>query len=184
MSGEREGYETSAVYHHHPMSKRSVAARAERAPTPSSRSRKLSEVYVLVPRSPYSRSASEAIGTRSAIDFHNPPTPLRVHNMQSASSTPGPIKRKYSDETPNEAELPVSAPETKMKKRRVSATETKTQGATRATHIIASNATAEFPNGFFYCHQCNKKRDSACTCFISRLVALLTAIFSGTDLHF
>jgi hypothetical protein len=144
------------------MSMRSVAARAGCASTPSSRPRKLSEVYVLVPHSPYSLSTSEAIGTRTANDFHNPPTPLRVHNMQSASSTPGTIKRKYSEEIPNETELRVGAPETKMKRRKVSATETKAQSATRATHTEASNATPEFPNGFFYCHQCNKKRDSAC----------------------
>jgi len=145
------------------MSMRSVADRAERAPTPSSRPRNLQQVYVLVPRSPYSLSASEAIGTRTANDFHNPLTPLRVHNMQSASSTPATIKRKRSEETANETELRVGAPETKMKKRKVSATETKTQNATRATHTAASNATAEFPNGFFYCHQCNKKRDCTCT---------------------
>ncbi|KAI9442629.1 hypothetical protein H4582DRAFT_2096526 [Lactarius indigo] len=81
--------------------------------------------------------------------------------MQSAASTPVTIKRKRSEETLNETGSRVSAPETKMKRRKVSAAETKTQGATRATHIVASNATAEFPNGFFYCHQCNKKRDAA-----------------------
>ncbi|KAH9027722.1 hypothetical protein EDB85DRAFT_1974167 [Lactarius pseudohatsudake] len=126
------------------MSMRSVAARAA---TPSSRPRNRPEVFVLVPRSPY----SEGIGTRTANDFRNPPTPLRVHNMQSAASTP----------TPNETESRVSAPETKTKRRKVSVADTKTQGTTRATHIVASNATPEFPNGFFYCHQCNKKRDAA-----------------------
>ncbi|KAH9062457.1 hypothetical protein EDB87DRAFT_1607472 [Lactarius vividus] len=139
------------------MSMRSVAARAERAPTPSSRPRNRPEVFVLVPRSPY----SEGIGTRTANDFRNPPTPLRVHNMQSAASTPVPIKRKRSEETPNETEARVGAPETKTKRRKVTASDTKTQGATRSTLIVASNATAEFPNGFFYCHQCNKKRDAA-----------------------
>ena len=164
---------------------RSVAARVERPPTPSSRSRDLKEVYVLVPRSPYSLSASEAIGTRTASDFHNTPTPLRVHNIQSAFSAPATIKRKHSEEYPNEMDLCVNAPEPKMKRRRVSTAETKTQSASRTTHAVVSNATAEFPNGFFYCHQCNKKRDSACTShLISRLVALLTVFSSGTVLHF
>ena len=140
-----------------------MAAHAECAPTPSSRPCKLSEVYVLIPHSPYSLSADEAIGTRTAKEFHNPPTLLCVHNMQSASSIPGTIKRKNSDETPSETELHVTAPETKMKRQKVTVTETKTQGATRTTHTVASNVTTEFPNGFFYCHQCNKKRDSACT---------------------
>ncbi|KAH9036738.1 hypothetical protein EDB83DRAFT_2677915 [Lactarius deliciosus] len=139
------------------MSMRSVAARAERAPTPSSKPRNRPEVFVLVPRSPY----SEGIGTRTANDFRNPPTPLRVHNMQSAASTSVTIKRKRSEEPPNETESRVSAPETKTKRRKVSQADTKTQGATRATHMVASNATPEFPNGFFYCHQCNKKRDAA-----------------------
>jgi hypothetical protein len=151
------------------MSVRSTAARAECAPTPSSRSRSLKQqVYVLVPPSPYSASASasEAIGT------HNPLTPLRVHNMQSASSV---TKRKHSEENPNEMDLRVNvAPETKPKRRKVAAT----QSGTRATtHTVASNATAEFPNGFFYCHQCNKKRDAACTLpLVPRLVTLLTTL--------
>ena len=137
------------------MSVRSTAARAECAPTPSSRpSRSLKQqVYVLVPRSPYSSSASEAIGT------HNPLTPLRVHNMQSASSL---TKRRHPEENPNEMDLRVNpAPETKPKRRKVAATQQ--SGTTRATTqtVITSNATPEFPNGFFYCHQCNKKRDSA-----------------------
>ncbi|KAH8994725.1 hypothetical protein EDB86DRAFT_3078077 [Lactarius hatsudake] len=107
------------------MSMRSVAARAERAPTPSSRPRNRQEVFVLVPRSPY----SEGIGTRTASDFRNPPTPLRVHNMQSAASTPVTIKRKRSEEIPNETESRVSAPETKTKRRKVSQADTKTQDA-------------------------------------------------------
>ncbi|KAH9046086.1 zinc-finger domain of monoamine-oxidase A repressor R1-domain-containing protein [Lactarius hengduanensis] len=126
------------------MSMRSVAARAA---TPSSRPRNRPEVF--------------GIGTRTANDFRNPPTPLRVHNMQSAASTPVTMKRKRSEETPNETGSRVSAPETKTKRRKVSVADTKTQGTTRATHIVASNATPEFPNGFFYCHQCNKKRDAA-----------------------
>ena len=93
-----------------------MAAHAECAPTPSSRPCKLSEVYVLIPHSPYSLSADEAIGTHTAKEFHNPPTPLRVHNMQSASSIPGTIKHKNSDKTPSETELHVTAPETKMKR--------------------------------------------------------------------
>ena len=129
------------------MSVRSTAARAECASTPSSRPpRSLKQqVYVLVPRSPYSSSASEAIGT------HNPLTPLRVHNMQSASSV---TKRKHPEENPNDMDLRVNpAPEIKPKRRKV----------VPATHATQTNATPEFPNGFFYCHQCNKKRDSACT---------------------
>ena len=155
------------------MSVRSTAARAECAPTPSSRpSRSLKQqVYVLVPRSPYSSSASEAIGT------HNPLTPLRVHNMQSASSL---TKRRHPEENPNEMDLRVNpAPETKPKRRKVTATQQ--SGTTRATTqtVITSNATPEFPNGFFYCHQCNKKRDSAGT-----LLFFFCAAFSApADYH-
>ncbi|KAI9455425.1 hypothetical protein BJY52DRAFT_1213261 [Lactarius psammicola] len=107
------------------MSMRSVPARAERA-TPSSRPRNLSELYVLVPRSPYSLSASEAIGTRTANAFRNPPTPLRVHNMQSASSsTPATIKRKHSEVTPNETE---SRDSDKIKGRGIYGTSKETAG--------------------------------------------------------
>jgi hypothetical protein len=64
-------------------------------------------------------------------------------------------KRKRSDPTPDETEQ--HPPEPKTKRRKISAMTSRTQG----TRKEVSNATPEFPNGFFYCHQCNKKRDSS-----------------------
>jgi len=142
--------------HYHHMSARPSSVHAQRVPRSSSRWSKPQELYVLVPHSPYSLSTSEPNGTRTTDSPHNPPTPLRAYNMPSASPLTV-IKRKRSEGTFDETEQ--RAPETKSKRPKVSTT--KAQGATRPSRPTTSNATAEFPNGFFYCHQCNKKRDSS-----------------------
>jgi hypothetical protein len=129
--------------------------------TPSSSNpTKRSEVYVLVPRSPYSPCASETIGPRTVNGSrHNPHTPLREYNMPVAEAPLTVIKRKRSEGNLDEMEQ--RAPEAKSKRPKLSSTINRTQGSTKHTRTVASTATEEFPNGFFYCHQCNKKRDSS-----------------------
>ena len=129
-------------------------------PNSSSRLSKRSEVYVLVPRSPYSPFSSGAIGTRTTNgSHHDPPTPLRAHNMPITDSPLNAIKRKRSEGNLNETEQ--RAPETNPKRPKVSTMSSKAQGSSKLSRTESSNATAEFPNGFFYCHQCSKKRDSS-----------------------
>jgi hypothetical protein len=140
------------------MSIRPSSPHAHRVPPSSSRLSNPQDIYVLVPRSPYSLGSSEPIGTRTIDSARNPPTPLRESNMPSASPLTA-VKRKRSKA--NFDELEQRAPETKSKKQKVSTVTSRAKGATRPPRIVASNATAEFPNGFFYCHQCNKKRDSS-----------------------
>ncbi|KAH9985808.1 hypothetical protein BJV74DRAFT_846358 [Russula compacta] len=135
---------------------------AQRVLPPSYRQRKIQEVYVLIPRSPYTLGTSESIGACTTTDAsHNPPTPtpLRAHNMPSTGSPFAVNKRKRSEGIFDETEQ--RAPEAKSKRQKLSTMASKGQGATRPTHTVASNSTSEFPNGFFYCHQCNKKRDSS-----------------------
>jgi len=137
-----------------------LSLRAQRAPPSSSRPPKRSEVYVLVPHSPYSACASETIGPRTVNGSqHNPPTPLREHNMSIAESPLAVIKRKRSEGNLDETEQ--HTPEVTSKRPKVSDMTNKTQGSTKLTRTVASTAAEEFPNGFFYCHQCNKKRDSS-----------------------
>lgn len=146
--------------HYHPMSLPPLSLHAQRATPSSSRPPKRSEVYVLVPRSPYSPCASETIGPRTVNgSHHNPPTPLREHNMPIAGSPLAVIKRKRSEGNLNETEQ--RAPEAKSKRPKVSTMTNKTQGSTKLTRTVESTEAEEFPNGFFYCHQCNKKRDSS-----------------------
>jgi hypothetical protein len=147
---------------------------AQRA-APSSSKPKLPEVYVLVPRSPYSLCPSEAIGTRTANGFHhNPPTPLRAHNMPITESPLSAIKRKRSEGNLDETEQ--RAPEIKSKRPKVSTMTSKTQGSTRLRREVAPNSTEEFPNGFFYCHQCNKKRDSSGELRQALIISLATGL--------
>jgi hypothetical protein len=66
------------------------------------------------------------------------------------------IKRKRSEGNLDETEQ--RAPEAKSQKQRVS---TMTNISTNLARAMELTPTEEFPNGFFYCHQCNKKRDSS-----------------------
>jgi hypothetical protein len=134
-----------------------LSLHAQRATPSSSRPLKRSDVYVLVPRSPYSPCASETRTVKGS--HHNPHTPLREHNMPIAESPLAAIKRKRSEGNLDETEQ--RAPDTKSKRPKVSTMTNKTQDSTKLTRTVASTATEEFPNGFFYCHQCNKKRDSS-----------------------
>ncbi|KAI0295843.1 hypothetical protein B0F90DRAFT_1748888 [Multifurca ochricompacta] len=123
------------------MSMRPPSIRAQRTPLSSSKLHKLPEVYVLVPHSPYSQpfGTPEVINTHAPNSTLSPLTPLRAHNMTSAGPPSNLIKRKRSEENIDGTKKPV----------------------TGAAHTVTSNATPGFPNGFFYCHQCNKKRDSS-----------------------
>lgn len=137
-----------------------LSLHAQRATPSSSRPHKRSDIYVLVPRSPYSPDTSETIRTRDVNGSrHNPPTPLREHNMPIPESPLAVIKRKRSEGNLDETEQ--RAPEAKSKKPRVSTMTNNTQGSTKLIRTVEPTPTEEFPNGFFYCHQCNKKRDSS-----------------------
>lgn len=167
--------------HYHPMSVRPSSVHAQRVSRSSSRWSKPQEIYVLVPHSPYSLDTSEPNGARTTDSPHNPLTPLRAYNMPSASPLTI-TKRKRSEGSFDETEQ--RAPEMKSKRPKVSTT--KAHGATRPSRPTASNATAEFPNGFFYCHQCNKKRDSSGEpqlALITRPVTNLNPVRSRTILH-
>ena len=170
--------------HYHPMSLTPSSLHAQYTPNSSSRLSKRPEVYVLVPRSPYSPFPSEAIGTRTTNgSHHNPPTPLRAHNMPVAES-PLALKRKRPEGILDETEQ--RAPETKPKRPKVSTMTSKAQGSTRPSRTEASNATEEFPNGFFYCHQCSKKRDSSGELRLAPSMFLATSLkpfSSGTTLY-
>jgi len=166
------------------MSVRPSSVRAQRVPNSSARLRNLSQVYVLVPRSPYSPVPSESIGARKTEGCYNPPTRLRTHNMSITASPLSTIKRNRSEGDFDETELRV--PEIKPKRPKVSTMTSKAKGATRPTQTAPSNANPEFPNGFFYCHQCNKKRDSSGErrpALIMRSVNILKTFPSRTILY-
>jgi hypothetical protein len=157
-----------------------LSLHAQRATPSSSRPSKRSDVYVLVPRSPYSPCTSETIGPRTVNgSHHNPPTPLREHNMPIAESPLAIIKRKRSEGNLDETEQ--RAPEAKSKRPKVSTITNKTQGSTKLTRTVESTATEEFPNGFFYCHQCNKKRDSSGDKGFDHVIGNQSNIFPQSD---
>lgn len=133
--------------------------------------RRFSQVYVEIPPSPLhgSRTLSDAphpqhVSTLSVNRKEN--APLRATDMFQTqlkiNSTPLSRKRKLSE---SDANMAIAAiPSSTMKKPKLATgakVAEKHKAGTLVPKIQSSNISEEFPNGFFYCHQCSKKRDSA-----------------------
>ncbi|KII92523.1 hypothetical protein PLICRDRAFT_155104 [Plicaturopsis crispa FD-325 SS-3] len=140
--------------------------------------RRLSQVYVEIPPSPLSRSASSNIlphvqaltdpsrkantpSQHKGTTSHNAGTSV----VQGSSTS---RKRKLSSSASMVfVEIDSPAFVKKAKKARVSGAKSTTSDATsnaakkpkQDAKNATSNASEEFPDGFFYCHQCFKKRD-------------------------
>ncbi|KDR75076.1 hypothetical protein GALMADRAFT_156959 [Galerina marginata CBS 339.88] len=130
---------------------------------------RLNKAYVQVPASPLSLTSYRALGTPNHVASSSrlkENTPLRAAQlamMQHASSSSAFLKRKLSDREPSSLIFDGVNPSAKKSKLSTGAT----IGALMPTQIKpllpAGNASPEFPNGFAYCHQCNKKRDITAT---------------------
>ncbi|KAH6913798.1 hypothetical protein BKA70DRAFT_1181501 [Coprinopsis sp. MPI-PUGE-AT-0042] len=134
-------------------------------------SRRNSSVYVQIP--PFDKDCYQSFSAASPhVSLkHNENTPLiRQPAMPSSSSSGTPsVKRKLSDTDQDE---PIDAASAKRARAASNAGSTSApfkpsqlNSPSRAgpIEIDLSKATAEFPNGFTYCHQCCKKRDLAIT---------------------
>lgn len=134
--------------------------------------RRFSQVYVEIPPSPLHKSWTDStsalhVSTVSANRKEN--APLQANNMfQTQPSTSGSQSRKRKLSESNSTNM-VVVEIPALKKPKVApgkkgadkpkATQTKTSAAVPRGH--PSEPSEEYPNGWFYCHQCNKKRDSA-----------------------
>ncbi|KAA1471774.1 hypothetical protein DENSPDRAFT_837845 [Dentipellis sp. KUC8613] len=131
---------------------------------PISTSRRFSQVYVEIPPSPYHRSNYAPKSSRRTSEQHvrageerKENEPLLKDSDESMASTSShsktQVKRKRSERDIN----PTSGNDPKMKKQKLSA-----EGDTKhiPTTEVLANANEEYPQGFFYCHQCSKKRDA------------------------
>jgi len=133
--------------------------------------RRFSQVYVEIPPSPLHKSRSVStsgalhVSAISANKKEN--TPLRPSNMiqiqTTAFASPLNRKRKLSESLTNMAAggVPSSSKKPKLVTDTKDMDKPKPKGSALQVRMATSNATEEFPNGFFYCHQCSKKRDSA-----------------------
>jgi hypothetical protein len=136
--------------------------------------RRYSQVYVEIPPSPLHRSRTsigtpiaQHVSTLTANRKEN--APLRASNMFQtqikSTSASASRKRKLSESDTNMAVAAIPSSSTKKAKL---ATDDKpkptkpSKAGALTQKIQPSNVTEEFPNGFFYCHQCAKKRDSPC----------------------
>ncbi|TFY76839.1 hypothetical protein EWM64_g7172 [Hericium alpestre] len=121
-------------------------------------------VYVEIPPSSYRSDATPQSSSRHSSDPHVQPhdkrketAPLRAHNEDTMPSANAPakakVKRKRSQRDVGHENM--AGVNGNVKKQKVPEDD---------TDIVVSeklpNANEEFPNGFFYCHQCAKKRDA------------------------
>lgn len=129
--------------------------------------RRFSQVYVEIPPSPLHKSRIVSgtsplhVYTHSSNRKEN--APLQSGSMVQASVASSPNrKRKLSESHTNMAGTEGTA--SSVKKAKVSINgkgvdKPKTTKAKTGTQNQPQQVSEEFPNGWFYCHQCNKKRD-------------------------
>lgn len=124
---------------------------------------RLNKAYVQLPASPHSlsthlaRSTPAHVVASSKLKENTPLRPSLFAMPQHVSSSTS-LKRKLSDrDTPSQV---MDGVVLSSKKSRLSMDASTSLKARQAEpQIPLSNATEEFPNGWVYCHQCNKKRD-------------------------
>lgn len=128
---------------------------------------RLNRAYVQVPPSPLLLSARRVSGSALHVAASNKlkeNTPLRPLQTSMAHYSPPStsLKRKLSDREPGS--LIFDGVVMPLKKSKLSPSD---NGASSNKGVEPPNgADSEFPNGFAYCHQCNKKRDIDGECFV------------------
>lgn len=133
--------------------------------------RRFSQVYVEIPPSPLHRSRSfttpnaQHVSTLTANRKEN--APLRASNIfqaQTKGDSTSPSRKRKLSESDTNMTVAAALPSSSTKKAKLAAdvdNKTKSKGGALANKTQSSNISEEFPNGFFYCHQCSKKRDAA-----------------------
>lgn len=128
---------------------------------------RLNKAYVQVPESPVGLVNYRAIGASahlvpsSRLKENTPLSPFQLAMAQHASSSSASTKRKLSDRDSSslvfDGVYVSSSKKSRLSTSAASMTPLKAKALKPA--MPAANACPEFPNGFAYCHQCNKKRD-------------------------
>ncbi|KZT29207.1 hypothetical protein NEOLEDRAFT_1175504 [Neolentinus lepideus HHB14362 ss-1] len=142
--------------------------------TPSSSVRRRSQAFVEIPPSPlhtFSTAPSKAfVSTPSSRHKENTfvsvdadmaesvtrtsPRKRKLSTISSTNNTVAALTNRASQPTPKKAKVTPSVGRPVVKPKKTVTTKT-------ALKPQPSNANEEFPDGFFYCHQCNKKRDNS-----------------------
>lgn len=137
---------------------------------------RLNNAYVQVPISPLTSTRNRALSTSAHVAPSSKlkeNTPLRpsLLAMQQHSSASVSFKRKLSERDGPSQILDGVIISTKKSKLSIDASAPLKSRQTEFS-TLPNNASEEFPNGFVYCHQCNKKRDATgkylhnFTCFV------------------
>ncbi|KAF4620528.1 hypothetical protein D9613_000295 [Agrocybe pediades] len=132
---------------------------------------RINKAYVQVPPSPLTYlplNTPVHVVTSPRLKENTPLRSLQNATMSSHATSSVSAKRKASDREPSSLVFDGVNPSLSAKKSKLSAsavtnaTPLKTK-QTPQTTAPAPNACPEFPNGWTYCHQCNKKRDLTTT---------------------
>ena len=128
--------------------------------------RRQSQIYIEVPYSPYHR---HSVSSEQSLKENTPLRPSRTNSQAHMPIVGGDgaqsRKRKLTDD--DQQDHSEDAMSSKAKKAKV-APALQSSGMGKAASSRKSNPKAtgladissdEYPNGYFYCHQCNRKRD-------------------------
>lgn len=143
--------------------------RMSSTPKPYPSVQRLNKAYVQVPQSPVSLSSYRALGgsahlvPSSRLKENTPLPPFKLAMPQHPSSSSASTKRKISDRDSSSLVFDGVYISSTKKSRLSASTGNMTPLKAKAPkpEVPAANACPGFPNGFSYCHQCNKKRDVA-----------------------
>jgi len=133
-------------------------------PKPHPSVQRLNRAFVQVPVSPQTLSSYRTFGTpahvaaSSKLKENTPLRPLQLGmNQQPTGSTS--LKRKLSDR--DSSSLIFDGVVVPFKKSKLSSTMNGTTSNAKEIQpaSLSDKPYPNFPNGFVYCHQCNKKRD-------------------------
>ena len=148
---------------------------------------RLNNAYVQVPVSPLTSSRNRVLSTSTHVAPSSKlkeNTPLRpsLFAMQQHSSASASLKRKITDRDGPSQILDGVIISTKKSKLSI---DVSTPLKSRQTEFstILNNASEEFPNGFVYCHQCNKKRDATGKHFVTLHLSLPDELVRHYTMH-
>ncbi|KAH9485467.1 hypothetical protein JR316_0002375 [Psilocybe cubensis] len=140
-------------------------------PKPHQSVQRLNKAYVQVPDSPVSLANYRAIGTSphpvpsSSLKENTPLSPFQLAMSQQHTLSFTSTKRKLADRDASSFVFDGVHISSSKKSRLSTSTASMAPLNSKESKPVlpTTNTCPEFPNGFVYCHQCNKKRDVSAT---------------------
>lgn len=147
---------------------------------PPTLARRRSQVYVEIPPSPFTSHLHSPAPPRPSVDLKEnaPLHPLRINSQANMSANSSASKKRKMHED-DKSDPHADSAATKSKKPKLSVSASQPTGKAKAVakpkpkddkeakDAEVDSPAEQYPNGYFYCHQCTRKRDTSCEYFIS-----------------